>query len=313
MEGVIMEKVIILGSGCAGYTAAIYTSRANLSPLMLAGVELGGQLALTTDVENYPGFPQGIMGPVLMQMMKDQAERFGTRIVYELATEVDLSRRPFTVKTHDSVYTTHALIITTGSSPKKLNIPGEKEYSGYGVSYCATCDGAFFREQDLVVVGGGDTAMEEAIFLTRYATKVYVVHRRDELRASMIMQDRAFKNPKIEFIWDSAVTEVLSEDNKTVTAVKIQNLKTKQEIVKQASGLFVAIGHTPNSQLFKGQLKLDENGYLISDDRQRTNIEGVFAAGDVQDHVYRQAVTAAGTGCAAAIEAERYLSALESK
>jgi thioredoxin reductase (NADPH) len=308
-----MEKVIILGSGCAGYTAAIYASRANLTPLLLAGVELGGQLAMTTDVENYPGFPSGIMGPVLMQMMKDQAEKFGTRIVYELATEVDLTRRPFIVKTHDGVYDTHTLIITTGSSPKKLSIPGEKEYSGYGVSYCATCDGAFFRNQDLVVVGGGDTAMEEAIFLTRYATKVYVVHRRNELRASMIMQDRAFKNPKIEFIWDSAVTEVLSEDKKTVTAVRIQNLKTKEETVKGASGLFVAIGHNPNSNLFKGLLELDENGYIIADDHQRTNIEGVFAAGDVQDHVYRQAVTAAGTGCAAAIEAERYLSALESK
>jgi thioredoxin reductase (NADPH) len=308
-----MEKVIILGSGCAGYTAAIYASRANLSPLVLAGVELGGQLAMTTDVENYPGFPSGIMGPVLMQMMKDQAEKFGTRIVYELATEVDLNRKPFTVKTHDAVYTTHALIITTGSSPKKLNIPGEKEYAGYGVSYCATCDGAFFREQDLVVVGGGDTAMEEAIFLTRHAKKVYVVHRRSELRASKIMQDRAFKNPKIEFVWDSAVTEVLSEDKKIVTGLKIQNLKTEKETFHATSGLFVAIGHNPNSGLFKGQLKMDENGYLIADDRQRTNIEGVFAAGDVQDHVYRQAVTAAGTGCAAAIEAERYLSELESK
>jgi len=306
-----MEKVIILGSGCAGYTAAVYTSRANLNPLLLAGVELGGQLALTTDVENYPGFPSGIMGPVLMQMMKDQAEKFGTRIVYELATEVDLSRKPFIVKTHDAVYDAQALIITTGSSPKKLNIPGEKEYSGYGVSYCATCDGAFFRNQDLIVIGGGDTAMEEAIFLTRYATKVYVVHRRDSLRASMIMQDRAFKNPKIEFIWDSAVTEVLSEDKKTVSAVKIQNLKTKKEIVKSATGLFVAIGHNPNSGLFKGQLKMDENGYIITDDHQRTNIDGVFAGGDVQDHVYRQAVTAAGTGCAAAIEVERYLSALD--
>jgi thioredoxin reductase (NADPH) len=308
-----MEKVIILGSGCAGYTAAIYASRANLSPLLLAGVELGGQLALTTDVENYPGFPSGIMGPVLMQMMKDQAERFGTRIVYELATEVDFSRKPFLIKTHERNYEALTVILTTGSSPKKLNIPGEKEYSGYGVSYCATCDGAFFREQDLVVVGGGDTAMEEAIFLTRYANRVYVVHRRNELRASKIMQDRAFKNPKIEFIWDSAVVEVQSVDRKTVNAVVIENLKTKERYEKLTAGLFVAIGHNPNSEIFKGQITLDENGYVVTNDRQHTNIEGVFAAGDLQDHVYRQAVTAAGTGCAAAIEAERYLSALESK
>lgn len=308
-----MEKVIILGSGCAGYTAAVYASRANLSPLLLAGVELGGQLAQTTDVENYPGFPTGIMGPVLMTMMKDQAEKFGTRIVYELATEVDFRHKPFLIKTHDHEYEAETVILCTGSSPKKLNIPGEREYAGYGVSYCATCDGAFFRDHDLVVVGGGDTALEEAIFLTRYARRVYVVHRRHQLRASMIMQDRAFKNPKIEFIWDSAVSEVLSEDKKTVSGVVIENLKTKERILKQATGLFVAIGHIPNSQMFKGQLHLDENGYVIANDRQHTNIEGVFAAGDVQDHVYRQAVTAAGTGCAAAIEAERYLSALDSK
>jgi thioredoxin reductase (NADPH) len=308
-----MEKVIILGSGCAGYTAAVYASRANLNPLLLAGLDLGGQLALTTDVENYPGFPTGVIGPVLMQMMKDQAERFGTRVVYELASEVDFTRKPFVIKTSEHQYETQTVIICTGSSPKKLNIPGEKEYSGYGVSYCATCDGAFFRNQELVVVGGGDTAMEEAIFLTRYATRVYVIHRRNELRASKIMQERAFKNSKIELIWDSAVTEVLSEDKKIVSGVKIQNLKTKEEKIKPASGLFVAIGHNPNTELFKDKLKLDDNGYLITNDRQHTNIEGVFAAGDVQDHVYRQAVTAAGTGCAAAIEAERYLSALEHK
>lgn len=308
-----MEKVIILGSGCAGYTAAVYTSRANLNPLLLAGIDLGGQLALTTDVENYPGFPSGIMGPKLMQMMKEQAEKFGTRVVYELATEVDFSRRPFVVKAGDAVHETQSVIICTGSSPKKLDIPGEKEYSGYGVSYCATCDGAFFRNQELVVVGGGDTALEEAIFLTRYASRVYVVHRRKELRASMIMQDRAFKNPKIEFIWDSAVTEVLSDDKKSVSGVTIHNLKTKTNTEKQAIGLFVAIGHNPNTGLFKGKLKMDENGYLVTNDRQHTEIEGVFAAGDVQDHIYRQAVTAAGTGCAAAIEAERYLSELDSK
>jgi thioredoxin reductase (NADPH) len=307
-----MEKVIILGSGCAGYTAAVYTSRANLSPLLLAGVELGGQLALTTDVENYPGFPGGILGPKLMQMMKEQAERFGTRILYEHATEVDLRRRPFVVKTSEAEFETQTLIICTGASPRKLNVPGEKEFSGYGVSYCATCDGAFFKNQELVVVGGGDTAMEESIFLTRYASRVFVVHRRDRLRASKIMQERAFKNPKIEFIWNSAVAEVLSEDRKTVSGVRIKNIQSGEEIVKPVGGVFVAIGHDPNTQLFRGQLKLDENGYIVTNERQHTSVQGVFAAGDAQDHVYRQAVTAAGTGCAAAIEAERYLSELES-
>ena len=308
-----MEKVIILGSGCAGYTAGIYASRANLNPLMLAGIELGGQLALTTDVENYPGFPHGILGPKLMQMMKDQAERFGTRIVYDRATEVDLKRKPFLIKAHEADYETQTLIICTGASPRKLGIPGEPEYSGYGLSYCATCDGAFFKNMELAVVGGGDTAMEESIFLTRYASRVYVVHRRDSLRASKIMQERAFKNPKIEFIWNSAITQVLGGDLKHVNGVRIQNLKNQEEITRPIGGVFVAIGHDPNTQLFRGQLDLDENGYIVANGRQHTNIEGVYAAGDAQDHIYRQAVTAAGTGCAAAIEAERYLSELESR
>lgn len=307
-----MEKVIILGSGCAGYAAAIYTSRANLNPLMLAGIEIGGQLALTTDVENYPGFPSGILGPELMNLMKKQAERFGTRIVYERGIQADFKRRPFLIKTDDNEYEAQTVIITTGSSPKKLNIPGETKYWGYGVSACATCDGAFYKNVEVVVVGGGDTAMEEATFLTKFAGKVTVVHRRNELRASKIMQERAFKNQKIEFVWNSTVTEVVSEDGKTVSGTKIKNLNTGDEKYKPAAGFFLAIGHNPNTEIFRGQLNVDDNGYLITDDRQRTNIEGVFAAGDVQDHRYRQAVTAAGTGCAAALEAERYLADLES-
>lgn len=307
-----MEKVIILGSGCAGYTAAVYTARANLNPLILAGIDIGGQLALTTEVENYPGFPSGIMGPELMNMMKKQSERFGTRIVYERAVNVDFNRRPFLIKTDDKEYEALSVIITTGSSPKKLGIRGEDKYWGYGVSACATCDGAFYKNVEVVVVGGGDTAMEEATFLTRFASKVLVVHRRDQLRASKIMQERATKNPKIEFAWNSVPTEVLSQDGKVVSGVKIKNLVTGEETQRATAGFFLAIGHNPNTEVFGSQLTKDQNGYLIADDRQRTNIEGVFAAGDVQDHRYRQAITAAGTGCAAALEAERYLAELES-
>lgn len=306
-----MEKVIILGSGCAGYTAAVYASRANLNPLLLTGTELHGQLGLTTEVENYPGFPQGIMGPKLMQQMKEQAERFGTRIIHELATEVDFSKNPIVIRTSDQTHETLTLIICTGASPKKLGIPGEQESWGYGVSSCATCDGAFFKNQDLVVVGGGDTAMEEALFLTRYAKKVDIIHRRHELRASKIMQDRAAKNEKIDFIWNTVVEEILSDDKKNVTGVKLRNVKDGKEHIKPVSGLFLGIGHDPNTELFRGKLDLDENGYIVTDRRQRTNVKGVFAAGDCQDHVYRQAVTAAGTGCAAAIEAERYISELD--
>jgi thioredoxin reductase (NADPH) len=305
-----MENVIIIGSGCAGYTAGVYASRANLNPLLLTGTELHGQLGLTTEVENYPGFPQGILGPKLMQQMKEQAERFGTRIVHELATEVDLKNKPIRVKTAEQVYETKTLIICTGASPKKLGVPGEAEYWGYGVSSCATCDGAFFKKQELIVVGGGDTAMEEAIFLTRYASRVYVVHRRDTLRASKIMQDRAMKNEKIEFVWNTVVKEVLADENKNVTGVRLHNVEEDKTYIKPVGGMFLGIGHDPNTQLFRGQLELDESGYIITDRKQRTNIKGVFAAGDCQDQVFRQAVTAAGTGCAAAIEAERYLAEL---
>ena len=309
-----MEKVIILGSGCAGYTAAVYASRANLNPLLLTGVEVNGQLGLTTEVENYPGFPSGIMGPKLMEMMKQQAERFGTRVVYERATQVDFKKRPFVIKTDDQEFTAQTVIICTGASPKKLEIPGELEYSGAtggsGVTYCATCDGAFFKNVEVAVVGGGDTAMEESLFLTRYASKVYVIHRRDSLRASKIMQERAFKNPKIQFIWNTALSEILGNDQKIVNGIRLQNLETKENTQREITGVFIAIGHVPNTQIFKGQIDLDENGYVVADRRQRTNVEGVFVAGDAQDHIYRQAVTAAGTGCAAAIEAERYLAAL---
>ena len=312
-----MEKVIILGSGCAGYTAAVYTSRANLDPLLLSGLEVHGQLGLTTEVENYPGFPSGVMGPKLMEMMKQQAERFGTRIVYERATEVDLRQRPFRVRTDDKEYLTQTLIISTGASPRKLGIPGELEYSGAtggaGVTYCATCDGAFYKNVEVIVVGGGDTAMEEALFLTRYASRVYVVHRRDSLRASKIMQERALKHPKIEFVWNTVLTEITGNTQKTVTGVKMKNVENGQSEDRAIAGVFVAIGHVPNTQLFEGQLELDSNGYVLTDRRQRTNVEGVYASGDAQDHIYRQAVTAAGTGCAAAIEVERYLAELESR
>jgi thioredoxin reductase (NADPH) len=311
-----MEKVIILGSGCAGYTAAIYTSRANLNPLLLTGIEVHGQLGLTTDVENYPGFPTGVMGPKLMEMMKLQAERFGTRIVYERARSVNFRNRPFTIQTDDHEYMAQTVIISTGASPRKLQIPGELEYSGAtggaGVTYCATCDGAFYKNVEVIVVGGGDTAMEEALFLTRYASRVYVVHRRDALRASKIMQERAFKHPKIEFVWNTVLKEIMGNDQRIVTGVKMENLKSGALDERTIAGVFVAIGHVPNTQIFEGQLELDANGYVVTNQRQQTNIEGVYVAGDAQDHIYRQAVTAAGTGCAAAIEAERYLAALES-
>lgn len=311
-----MEKVIILGSGCAGYTAGIYTSRANLEPLMLSGIEVHGQLGLTTDVENYPGFPTGILGPKLMELMKQQAERFGTRIVYERAIEADFKKSPFVIRTDEKEYQARTVIICTGASPRKLQIPGELEFSGAtggsGVTYCATCDGAFYKNVEVIVVGGGDTAMEEALFLTRYASRVYVVHRRDTLRASKIMQERALKHPKIEFIWNTVLTKIHGNDQKTVTAVTMSDVQAGKEIERPIAGVFVAIGHVPNTQIFEGQLELDSNGYVVTNHRQQTNIEGVYAAGDAQDHIYRQAVTAAGTGCAAAIEAERFLAQLES-
>ena len=301
------ERLVIIGSGPAGYTAALYASRANLGPLLFEGLQPGGQLTITSDVENYPGFPEGVLGPELMEKMKKQAERFGTRFVLGDVTRVDLSRRPFQIWQDDQLYTADAVIIATGASAKWLGIPSEVAYRGKGVSACATCDGFFFRGVDIAVVGGGDTALEEATFLTKYGSKVYVVHRREELRASKIMQDKAKKNPKIEFVWNSRVAEVLG-DGKTVTALKLESTQDGSTRTLPVKGLFMGIGHEPNTALFKGQLEMNEVGYLkVKAPSTATSVRGVFAAGDVADPVYRQAVSAAGTGCTAAIDAEHFL------
>jgi thioredoxin reductase (NADPH) len=305
------HKIIIIGSGPAGFTAALYNARANLSPVIFEGLQPGGQLTITTEVENYPGFENGIQGPELMDIMRKQAHRFGATSIYREVTEVDFSKRPFTIKTYDGVYTSDAVIITTGASAKLLGIESESKYMGYGVSACATCDGFFFKNQKVLVVGGGDTAMEEANFLTKFASEVNVVHRRDEFRASKIMLDRAKKNPKIKFLTSKTILEVLGKQEngkKTMTGAILQDTKDQSTAEVQADGLFIAIGHKPNTSLFKGQIDLDEVGYIkVKPGTTRTNIEGVFAAGDVTDKNYRQAVTAAGMGCMAAIDAERWL------
>ncbi|MFQ5908701.1 MAG: thioredoxin-disulfide reductase [Thermoplasmata archaeon] len=300
----MLYDVIILGSGPAGLTSAVYATRGNLRTLVVAGFEYGGQLMLTTDVENYPGFPDGIQGPDLMDLMIKQAERFGGEFIYENATKVDFSERPFKVHIGDIVHEGRSIIIATGASARWLGLDSEKRLIGYGVSSCATCDGHFFREMDLVVVGGGDTAMEEALFLSKLAKHVTVIHRRDELRASKIMAERAFRNPKIDFLWDSVVVDVLGE--KKVTGVRVQNVKTKEEQDVPVQGVFIAIGHIPNTKIFEGQVEM-EKGYITVYDSTRTNVEGVFVAGDVHDFRYRQAVTAAGFGSMAAIDAERWL------
>jgi len=302
-----VRDVIIIGSGPAGYTAALYAARARLNPLLFEGsVTSGGALMNTTDVENFPGFPDGVLGPDLMDSLRKQAERFGAELVTDDVTEVDLSATPKVVKAGSDIFLARSVILATGSSYRELGIPGEKRLSGHGVSWCATCDGFFFRDQDIAVVGGGDSALEEATFLTRFARSVTVVHRRDALRASAIMQDRARANPKIRFAWDSVVTEVVGEDR--VAGIRLLNTKTGEESFIEVSGIFVAIGHDPRSELFTGQLELDDEGYLVVDQPStRTKIPGVFAAGDVVDHTYRQAVTAAGSGCAAALDAERWL------
>jgi thioredoxin reductase (NADPH) len=303
------HKVIIIGSGPAGYTAAIYSARANLEPLMFEGFQWGGQLMITTDVENYPGFPNGVTGPEMMELFRAQAERFGTQMIRDNVTKVDFSQRPFKVWRGEDLYEAESVIVSTGATAKWIGLESEKALYSRGVSACATCDGFFFRGKELVVVGGGDTAMEEANFLTKFATKVTVIHRRDQLRASKIMQDRAFNNPKISFIWDTVVDEVLGVDVGHVTGVRLRNLKTHEVTDFPTEGLFVAIGHKPNTDLFEGILELDAQGYVLTHDGTKTNIPGIFAAGDVADHVYRQAITAAGMGCMAAIDAERYLEA----
>jgi thioredoxin reductase (NADPH) len=308
------RKVIIIGSGPAGYTAAIYAARANLAPLVLTGVQAGGQLTLTTLVENYPGFIDGIQGPELMEAMRKQAERFGTDMIAEDATSVDFGRRPFVVRAGKETYESNSVIIATGATAKLLGLDAEAKLMGRGVSTCATCDGFFFKDQNIMVVGGGDSAMEEALYLARLGRKVAVVHRRDSLRASKIMQDRARQNPKIEFIWNSAVDDILDVQAGKVTAVRLKNLKTGALAERPVDGLFIAIGHRPNTEVFRGQIELLPNDYVkVVPGTTQTSVPGVFAAGDVQDHVYRQAVTAAATGCMAALEAERYLESTETR
>jgi thioredoxin reductase (NADPH) len=301
-------RVVVIGSGPAGCTAALYLARADIKPIVLEGQQPGGQLTITTDVENYPGFPEGILGPKLMDLMRTQAERFGAKFVMENVESVDFDTRPFRVTTEVEEYECDAVIIASGASAKQIGLESEKELQGFGVSYCATCDGFFFRDKEIAVVGGGDSAMEEATFLTKFATKVTVIHRRNDLRASKIMQERAFENEKVEFMWNSEVTGVIGSRDTGVTALKVRNLESGEEKEIPMGGLFVAIGHTPNTGPFEGKLELDEGGYInVRPGSTITEIPGVFACGDVADHVYRQAVTAAGTGCMAALDCERWL------
>jgi thioredoxin reductase (NADPH) len=304
-----MENVIILGSGPAGLTAALYAARANLNPLVVAGPYLGGQIATTTDVENFPGFPEGLTGPELTELMQKQAERFGARVEFDSIVSVDFKQSPFRLTGNMAEYEAQAVIIATGASPRTLGVPGEKELTGRGVSYCATCDGFFFKNKELMAVGGGDSALQEALFLTKFASKVQIVHRRDALRAGHVLQERARKNEKISFIWNSVITEIHGEG--AVKSVRMKNVQTGEETVKPVDGVFVYVGHIPNTAIFKGQLAIDEEGYLIVDSKLHTSLPGVFAAGEAHDRWFRQAIVSSGYGCMAAMETEKYLASLE--
>jgi len=306
-----VHKVVIIGSGCAGLTAAIYTARADFKPIVLDGYEPGGQLALTTEVENFPGFPDGVLGPEFIERARKQAQKFGAEFRSGAVTQVELKKPPFKITAGKETFECETLIVASGASARTLGLESERQLLGHGVSTCATCDGAFFRNREIVVVGGGDTAMEDATFLTKFAKKVTLIHRRNEFRASRIMLDRAHKNEKIEFLTPYVIEEIQNVANQAVDSVKVRNAETNETKILPAEGVFVAIGHDPNTKVFKGQLAMDDAGYLITHDGPKTNVEGVFAAGDVQDHRYRQAVTAAGSGCMAALEAERYLAARE--
>jgi len=306
-----MEKVIIIGSGPAGYAAAIYTARAQLDPLVIAGPAMGGQVAISSEIGNYPGFAEDVAGAELAQLMQKQAERFGARIEMDIVTDVDLSSQPFKVTTYGGELETQSLIVASGASPRKLGVPGEEEFSGRGVSYCATCDGFFYMDKEIVMVGGGDAAVEEAMFLTRFASKVTIIHRRDQLRAEKLLQERALGNEKIEFLWDTVVTEIVGDD--FVTGLRVRNVKTDKEQVFPTQGAFIAIGFVPNTDFLGGQLELTESGYVIANDDQQTSVEGVWAAGDVSDWTYRQIATSVGAGCKAALQAEHYIAKLEDR
>jgi len=310
-EGKDVEELIIIGSGPAGFTAGIYAGRAQLAPLLITGSAPGGQMALTPEIENYPGFPQGISGQELNQLMQQQAERFGTKVQMDEVTAVELSTHPFKVTAYGGEYETKALIIATGTSPRKLGVPSEAELTGRGVSYCATCDGFFFQDRRVVVVGGGDAAVEEAIFLTKFASQVYVVHRRNRLRAEKVFQERAFRNEKIDFVWDSVVTEILGDGK--VTGVRLKNVKTEEESVLETDGVFIYVGSIPNTGFLEGQLELDDRGYVVTNRQCHTSVPGVFAAGDVQERVLKQVSTAVGSGAMAAMEAEKFIAELEDR
>jgi thioredoxin reductase (NADPH) len=307
-----VENVIVIGSGPAGFTAGLYTARANLSPLLLTGNEYGGQVSITYEVENYPGFPEGISGPELVEKMKEQVEKFGTRVEFDYVSDIQTDVHPFIVRTANGrEFAAKSIILATGARPRYLEVPGEKKYAGRGVSYCGTCDGFFFTGKDIVVVGGGDSAVEEAIFLTKFATRVRIIHRRDELRASKILQKRAFENPKIEFIWNTVVTEILGDADGKVSGVKTENTETGEKGELETEGVFIFIGHLPNNELLIGKFHLDEDGHLITDRKTRTNIPGIFAAGEIADKVFKQVATSVGQGCSAAMQTEKFLADLE--